>query len=142
MKSSKRGNIKMEYVRRIRVLILAACVLITSILGQSICTHAMTPRVMMTAYSIDKSDIYPGDTFTLKFESSNKITVEDCEFLNHRYTGLILQWCNNVTIRRNKFTEIGRMISSEYPRFVMKNSNGTFTLSNQDNIITCKLFVY
>lgn len=75
------------------------------------------------------------DTFTLKFESSNKITVEDCEFLNHRYTGLVLQWCNNVTIRRNKFTEIGRMISSEYPRFVKKNSNGTFTISNQDSIM-------
>ena len=74
MESGKTGflkELKKKYGHRIKVLILVVCMLVTSILGQSICTHAMTPRVMMTEYSIDKSDIYPGDTFTLKFTLRN-----------------------------------------------------------------------
>ena len=50
---------------------LTLCAVIASALGQSFSSNAMTPRVMMTEYSLDKDDIYPGDTFTLKFKLKN-----------------------------------------------------------------------
>ena len=39
--------------------------------GNSMRAYAMTPRVMMTDYSLDKKDIYPGDTFSLSFKLKN-----------------------------------------------------------------------
>ncbi|MBR3042484.1 MAG: hypothetical protein IKH94_07400 [Eubacterium sp.] len=63
-KHSKRNNI-------FRVLVMAIVILITGITGQYFGSYAMTPRVMMTSYSLDKKEIYPGDTFSLKFTIKN-----------------------------------------------------------------------
>lgn len=52
-------------------LFLAIFCVISAVFGTSISSYAMTPRVMMTEYSIDKKDIYPGDTFTIKFKLKN-----------------------------------------------------------------------
>ncbi|MBO4862924.1 MAG: hypothetical protein J5517_01015 [Eubacterium sp.] len=57
--------------------------LIMGMAGQGMTAHATTPRVMLTGYSLDKDDVYPGDTFTVKFKlqntSKNKIMNLKCQ---------------------------------------------------------------
>lgn len=68
----------MKYIRKktkIGVMILAIVLCFVTILKQSSISEAMTPRVMLTEYSIKASDssgnIYPGDTFTVSFKLKN-----------------------------------------------------------------------
>ncbi len=68
----------MKYIRnktKIGITILALAMVLVTALGQSHISEAMTPRVMLTEYSIKASDssgdIFPGDTFTVTFKLKN-----------------------------------------------------------------------
>ena len=68
----------MKYIRnksKIGITILALVMVLVAALGQSHISEAMTPRVMLTEYSIKASDssgdIFPGDTFTVTFKLKN-----------------------------------------------------------------------
>ena len=68
----------MKYIRnktKIGIIILALVMILVTALGQSHISEAMTPRVMLTEYSIKASDssgdIFPGDTFTVTFKLKN-----------------------------------------------------------------------
>ena len=68
----------MKYIRnksKIGITILALVMVLVTALGQSHISEAMTPRVMLTEYSIKASDssgdIFPGDTFTVTFKLKN-----------------------------------------------------------------------
>lgn len=68
----------MKYIRnksKIGITILALVMILVTALGQSRISEAMTPRVMLTEYSIKASDssgdIFPGDTFTVTFKLKN-----------------------------------------------------------------------
>lgn len=68
----------MKYIRnktKIGITILALVMILVTALGQSHISEAMTPRVMLTEYSIKASDssgdIFPGDTFTVTFKLKN-----------------------------------------------------------------------
>jgi hypothetical protein len=64
-------NTLIRKYRKIGGIIIALFIMITGMLGQAVGVYAMTPRVMMSEYSIDKKDIYPGDTFTITFKLKN-----------------------------------------------------------------------
>ena len=66
--NKKRGYIIKKDVFMYLVMILA---ILFAAPGNSMRAYAMTPRVMMTDYSLDKKDIYPGDTFSLSFKLKN-----------------------------------------------------------------------
>ena len=61
----------MKSTKKIMIMMVSLNLLIISLMGQTINSYAITPRVMMSEYSLDKKDIYPGDTFTLKFVLKN-----------------------------------------------------------------------
>ena len=68
----------MKYIRnktKIGITILALAMVLVTALGQSNISEAMTPRVMLTEYSIkardSSGDIFPGDTFTVTFKLKN-----------------------------------------------------------------------
>ena len=68
----------MKYIRnktKIGITILALVMVLVTALGQSNISEAMTPRVMLTEYSIkardSSGDIFPGDTFTVTFKLKN-----------------------------------------------------------------------
>ncbi len=68
----------MKYIRnktKIGITLLALVIVLVTALGQSNISEAMTPRVMLTEYSIKASDssgdIFPGDTFTVTFKLKN-----------------------------------------------------------------------
>ena len=68
----------MKYIRnktKIGITILALVMVLVTAFGQSHISEAMTPRVMLTEYSIKASDssgdIFPGDTFTVTFKLKN-----------------------------------------------------------------------
>lgn len=62
-------------IKRTGMVILAGLMVLVAALGQPHISEAMTPRVMLTEYSIKASDpsgdIYPGDTFTVTFKLKN-----------------------------------------------------------------------
>ena len=68
----------MKYIRnksKIGITILTLAMVLVTALGQSNISEAMTPRVMLTEYSIkardSSGDIFPGDTFTVTFKLKN-----------------------------------------------------------------------
>ncbi|MCR5632320.1 MAG: hypothetical protein K6F60_02395 [Eubacterium sp.] len=69
MKKVKTNN------KRLIMAFVSALVFLAAILGQGFGSEAMTPRVMLTEYSIKASDssgkIYPGDTFEVTFRLKN-----------------------------------------------------------------------
>ena len=67
----KEDNMNKNLVKKIIVGILSFVMTFAIVCGQPVQSNAMTPRVMMTSYTIDKKEIYPGDTFTLKFSLKN-----------------------------------------------------------------------
>ncbi|MBR6402086.1 MAG: hypothetical protein IKS48_01720 [Eubacterium sp.] len=52
-------------------LIISILMVLVLVSGYSFTSNAMTPRVMMIDFSIDKKEIYPGDTFTVRFKLRN-----------------------------------------------------------------------
>ena len=68
----------MKYIRnksKIGITILTLAMVLVTALGQSNISEAMTPRVMLTEYSIkardSSGDIFPGDTFSVTFKLKN-----------------------------------------------------------------------
>ena len=70
------------------IILLTLCLLISGIMVPCKNSQAMTPRVMMTEYSLDKKEIYPGDSFNLTFKlkntSKNSIMNMKCQVVSDK----------------------------------------------------------
>ena len=78
---------KGDFMRKNGLLVILILFVFVATIGQSFNSEAMTPRVMLTEYSIAASDssgnIYPGDTFTVNFKLKN--TYKN-KIMNLKYT--------------------------------------------------------
>ena len=118
-------------LKNIIIILMTVCMVAVSALGASLRSEAMTPRVMLSEYSIVTSDssgnIYPGDTFTVNFKLKN--TYKN-KIMNLKTLSMILAERNveNSALQLDKdaFTYVYRFVMRYILRYNFLRHKGYF----------------